>query len=193
MAADNKMLGQFNLESIPPAPRGMPQIEVTFDIDANGIVSVKAKDKGTNKEQQITIQASGGLSDDEIDKMVKEAEANADADKERREMVETRNQAESLLHSTKKSLSEHADKVDPSTVEAIELAMGALEESLKTEEVGKIKGGIQNLTDAAMRLGEAIYKASADKENGNDDEGPRSVDDDIIDADFEDMGNNKRK
>ena len=192
MAADNKMLGQFNLESIPPAPRGMPQIEVTFDIDANGIVSVKAKDKGTNKEQQITIQASGGLSDDEIDKMVKEAEANADADKERREMVETRNQAESLLHSTKKSLSEHADKVDPSTVEAIELAMGALEESLKTEEVGKIKGGIQNLTDAAMRLGEAIYKASADKENGNDDEGPRSVDDDIIDADFEDMGNNKR-
>ncbi len=193
MAADNKMLGQFNLESIPPAPRGLPQIEVTFDIDANGIVSVKAKDKGTNKEQQITIQASGGLSDDEIEKMVKEAEANADADKERREMVETRNQAESLLHSTKKSLSEHADKVDPSTVEAIELAMGALEESLKTEEVGKIKGGIQNLTDAAMRLGEAIYKASADKENGNDDEGPRSVDDDIIDADFEDMGNNKRK
>ncbi len=193
MAADNKMLGQFNLESIPPAPRGMPQIEVTFDIDANGIVSVKAKDKGTNKEQQITIQASGGLSDDEIDKMVKEAEANADADKERREMVETKNQAESLMHSTKKSLAEHSDKVDPSTVEVIELAMGALDEALKTDDVGKIKGGIQNLTDAAMKLGEAIYKASADQADGNDEDAPRSVDDDIIDADFEDMGNNKRK
>ncbi len=193
MAADNKMLGQFNLESIPPAPRGMPQIEVTFDIDANGIVSVKAKDKGTNKEQQITIQASGGLSDDEIEKMVKEAEANADADKERRELVEAKNQAESLIHSTKKSIAEHSDKVDPSTVEAIELAMGALEEALATDEVGKIKGGIQNLTDAAMKLGEAIYKASADQADGRDEDAPRSVDDDIIDADFEDMGNNKRK
>ncbi|TAG13846.1 MAG: molecular chaperone DnaK, partial [Rhodobacterales bacterium] len=111
MAADNKMLGQFNLEQIPPAPRGVPQIEVTFDIDANGIVSVKAKDKGTNKEQAITIQASGGLSDDEIEKMVRDAEANAEADKERRELVETKNQGESLLHSTRKSLSEHGDKV----------------------------------------------------------------------------------
>ncbi len=193
MAADNKMLGQFNLESIPPAPRGMPQIEVTFDIDANGIVSVKAKDKGTNKEQQITIQASGGLSDDEIEKMVKEAEANADADKERRELVETKNQAESLMHSTKKSLAEHSDKVDPSTVEAIELAMGALEETMKSDDAGKIKGGIQNLTDAAMKLGEAIYKATADAADGGDEGGPREVDDDIIDADFEDMGNNKRK
>ncbi|MGQ0610523.1 MAG: molecular chaperone DnaK [Paracoccaceae bacterium] len=193
MAADNKILGQFNLENIPPAPRGMPQIEVTFDIDANGIVSVKAKDKGTNKEQQITIQASGGLSEDEIEKMVKEAEANADADRERRELVETKNQAESLLHSTRKSLAEHSDKVDPSTVEAIELAMGALEEAVKTEETGKIKGGIQNLTDAAMKLGEAIYKASAAAAEGGADEGPREVDDDIIDADFEDMGNNKRK
>ena len=193
MAADNKILGQFNLESIPPAPRGMPQIEVTFDIDANGIVSVKAKDKGTNKEQQITIQASGGLSDDEIEKMVKEAEANADADRERRELVETRNQAESLLHSTRKSLAEHGDKVDPSTVEVIELAMSALEDTLKTDETGKIKGGIQNLTDAAMKLGEAIYKASAEAAEGGADEGPRGVDDDIIDADFEDMGNNKRK
>ena len=108
MAADNKMLGQFNLEHIPPAPRGVPQIEVTFDIDANGIVSVKAKDKGTNKEQAITIQASGGLSDDEIEKMVRDAEANAEADKERRELVEAKNQAESLLHSTKKSLAEHS-------------------------------------------------------------------------------------
>ena len=193
MAADNKMLGQFNLESIPPAPRGLPQIEVTFDIDANGIVSVKAKDKGTNKEQAITIQASGGLSDDDIEKMVKDAEANAEADKERREMVEARNQAESLLHSTKKSLAEHSDKVDPSTVEVIELAMAALEDVLKTEEVGKIKGGIQNLTEAAMKLGEAIYKASADASDGNDPDEQRGVDEDIIDADFEDLGNNKRK
>ncbi|MFY8145124.1 MAG: molecular chaperone DnaK, partial [Rhodobacter sp.] len=160
MAADNKILGQFNLEQIPPAPRGMPQIEVTFDIDANGIVSVNAKDKGTGRTQAITIQASGGLSDDEIEKMVKDAEANADADKARRELVEARNQAESLLHSTRKSLEEHGDKVDPSTVEAIELAMGALEETLKSDDAGKIKGGIQNLTEAAMRLGEAIYKAS---------------------------------
>ena len=122
MAADNKILGQFNLESIPPAPRGMPQIEVTFDIDANGIVSVGATDKGTGKEQKITIQASGGLSDEDIEKMVRDAEANAEADKARRELVETRNQAESLLHSTKKSLAEHSDKVDPSTVEAMRAA-----------------------------------------------------------------------
>ena len=194
MAADNKMLGQFNLENIPPAPRGMPQIEVTFDIDANGIVTVKAKDKGTGKEQAITIQASGGLSDADIERMVKDAEANADADKARRELVEAKNQAESLLHSTKKSLAEHSDKVDPSTVEVIELAMSALEDTLKTEDAGKIKGGIQNLTDAAMKLGEAIYKAQADASEGNSDEGgPRDVDDDIVDADFEDLGDNKRK
>ncbi len=193
MAADNKMLGQFNLENIPPAPRGMPQIEVTFDIDANGIVSVKAKDKGTNKEQAITIQASGGLSDEDIEKMVKDAEANAEADRDRRELVEAKNQGESLLHSTKKSLSEHSDKVDPSTVEVIELAMSALEDVLKTEEVGKIKGGIQNLTEAAMKLGEAIYKASADQDDGGDEDRARDVDEDIIDADFEDLGNNKRK
>jgi len=193
MAADNKMLGQFNLEHIPPAPRGMPQIEVTFDIDANGIVTVKAKDKGTNKEQAITIQASGGLSDEDIDKMVKDAEANAENDKARRELVEARNQAESLLHSTKKSLAEHSDKVDPSTVEVIELAMSALEDTLKTDDAGKIKGGIQNLTDAAMKLGEAIYKATADSDDGKDQDSPRDVDDDIVDADFEDLGNNKRK
>ncbi len=193
MAADNKMLGQFNLENIPPAPRGMPQIEVTFDIDANGIVSVKAKDKGTNKEQAITIQASGGLSDEDIEKMVKDAEANAEADRERRELVEAKNQGESLLHSTKKSLAEHSDKIDPSTVEVIELAMSALEDVLKTDEVGKIKGGIQNLTEAAMKLGEAIYKASADQDDGEGEDRARDVDEDIIDADFEDLGNNKRK
>jgi molecular chaperone DnaK len=193
MAADNKILGQFNLEQIPPAPRGMPQIEVTFDIDANGIVSVNAKDKGTGRTQAITIQASGGLSDDEIEKMVKDAEANADADKARRELVEARNQAESLLHSTRKSIEEHGDKVDPSTVEAIELAMGALEETLKSDDAGKIKGGIQNVTEAAMRLGEAIYKASQAEAEGSDPDAPRSVDDDIVDADFEDLGDNKRK
>lgn len=193
MAADNKMLGQFNLEQIPPAPRGLPQIEVTFDIDANGIVSVKAKDKGTNKEQAITIQASGGLSDEDIEKMVRDAEANAEADKERRELVETRNQGESLLHSTKKSISEHSDKVDPTTIEAIELAMQPLEEALKGEDAGKIRSGIQNLTEAAMKLGEAIYKASQSEGEGADPDRPRDVDEDIVDADFEDLGENKRK
>ncbi len=134
MAADNKLLGQFNLEDIPPAPRGMPQIEVTFDIDANGIVSVNAKDKGTGKEQSITIQASGGLSDEDIEKMVKDAEDNAEADKERRELVEARNQAESLIHSTEKSVEEHGDKVDPTTVEAIELAIAALKDDLEKDD-----------------------------------------------------------
>jgi molecular chaperone DnaK len=198
MAADNKILGQFNLEEIPPAPRGLPQIEVTFDIDANGIVSVSAKDKGTGKEQAITIQASGGLSDDEIEQMVKDAEANAEADAERKELVEAKNQAESLLHGTKKSLEDHGDKVDGSTVEAIELAMKALEETLETEDAGKIKGGIQNLTEASMKLGEAIYKASQDEAaaapdpDEEPDDTPRGVDDDIVDADFEDLDDDKR-
>jgi molecular chaperone DnaK len=195
MAADNKMLGQFNLENIPPAPRGMPQIEVTFDIDANGIVSVSAKDKGTGKEQKITIQASGGLSDDEIDKMVKDAEANAENDKKRRELVEAKNQAESLIHSTEKSIEEHGEKVDPSTVEAIELAVAALKDELEGDNVGKIRSGIQNVTEAAMRLGEAIYKASqsegdaADPDSGD----TRRNEDDIVDADFEDLGEDKRR
>ena len=196
MAADNKMLGQFNLEDIPPAPRGLPQIEVTFDIDANGIVSVSAKDKGTGKEQNITIQASGGLSDEDIEQMVRDAEENAEADKGRRELVEARNQAESLIHSTQKSLEEHSDKVDPTTVEAIELAIKALEENMESEDAGKIKGGIQNVTEAAMKLGEAIYKAQAEAEGeeapeGSD--GPSSVDDDIVDADFEDLGDDDRR
>lgn len=196
MAADNKMLGQFNLEEIPPAPRGLPQIEVTFDIDANGIVSVSAKDKGTGKEQKITIQASGGLSDEEIDQMVRDAEANADADKQRKELVETKNQAESLVHSTEKSLEEHGDKVDPSTVEAIELAVSALKETVETDDVGKIKSGIQNVTDAAMKLGEAIYKAQQEATGEDapetDEDAPRGVDDDIVDADFEDLDDRKQ-
>ncbi|KIN65689.1 Chaperone protein DnaK [Sulfitobacter noctilucae] len=196
MAADNKILGAFNLENIPPAPRGMPQIEVTFDIDANGIVSVGALDKGTMKEQKITIQASGGLSDADIDQMVKDAEENAEADKERRELVDAKNQAESLIHSTEKSVEEHSDKVDPTTVEAIELAIAALKDDLETEDAGKIKAGIQNVTEAAMKLGEAIYKASA--EAGDDDmaaaadEAGGPVDDDIVDAEFEDLDDDKR-
>ncbi|MGC9368546.1 MAG: molecular chaperone DnaK [Paracoccaceae bacterium] len=195
MAADNKLLGQFNLEDIPPAPRGMPQIEVTFDIDANGIVNVSAKDKGTGKEQKITIQASGGLSDDEIDQMVKDAEANAEADKQRKDLVEAKNQAESLIHSTEKSMEEHSDKVDPTTIEAIELAIGALKETLEGEDADKIKSGIQNVTEAAMKLGEAIYKAEQEKAGEEAPEGedePRSVDDDIVDADFEDLDDDKR-
>ncbi|MCA0920325.1 molecular chaperone DnaK [Pseudooceanicola nanhaiensis] len=197
MAADNKMLGQFNLEDIPPAPRGMPQIEVTFDIDANGIVNVSAKDKGTGREQKITIQASGGLSDEDIEKMVKEAEANAEADKGRRELVEAKNQAESLIHSTEKAVEEHGSKVDPSTVEAIELAIAALKDELETENADKIKSGIQNVTEASMRLGEAIYKASqeesGDEPTAADHEPSGSADDDdIVDADFEDLDDNKR-
>ncbi len=194
MAADNKMLGQFNLEDIPPAPRGMPQIEVAFDIDANGIVSVQAKDKGTGKEQKITIQASGGLSDDEIDAMVKDAEENAEADKERKDLVEAKNGAESLVHSTERSMEEHADKVDPTTIEAIELAIANLKEQMETEDAGKIRGGIQNVTEAAMKLGEAIYKSMQEKagEASSDEEEPRSVDDDIVDADFEDLDEDKR-
>jgi molecular chaperone DnaK len=195
MAADNKILGQFNLEQIPPAPRGMPQIEVTFDIDANGIVSVSAKDKGTGKEHKITIQASGGLSDDEIEKMVKDAEANAESDKERRELVEAKNHAESLIHSTEKSMEEHADKVDPTTIEAIELAIAALKDDLEGDSASKIKSGIQNVTEAAMKLGEAIYKSSqeeSERDSAESDRNGGEADDDILDADFEDLDDSKR-
>ncbi len=197
LAADNKILGQFNLEEIPPAPRGMPQIEVTFDIDANGIVSVSAKDKGTGKEQKITIQASGGLSDEDIEQMVKDAEENAESDKERRELIEAKNQAESLIHSTEKSMEDHSDKVDPTTIEAIELAISALKDDLETENAGKIKSGIQNVTDAAMKLGEAIYKANQENEEeaapfDASDNAAANADDDILDADFEDLGDEKK-
>jgi molecular chaperone DnaK len=191
MAADNKMLGQFNLENIPPAPRGLPQIEVTFDIDANGIVEVGAKDKGTGKEQKITIQASGGLSDEDIEAMVKDAEANAEADKERRELVDAKNQAESLIHSTEKSMEEHADKVDPTTIEAIELAIAALKDDLETENADKIKSGVQNVTEAAMKLGEAIYKASQEEAGEAEPDTP-GADEEILDADFEDLDDEKR-
>ena len=195
MAGDNKLLGQFNLEDIPPAPRGVPQIEVTFDIDANGIVHVSAKDKGTGKEQKITIQASGGLTEEEIDKMVKDAEEHAEEDKKRREGVEAKNQAESLIESTKKSLEEYGDKVDPSTVEAIELAVSNLEEAVASEDAEKIKSGINNVNEASAKLGEAIYKAhqeeaSGDEESSGEQSGADSQDDDIVDADFEDVDDN---
>ena len=194
IANDNKVLGQFNLEDIPPAPRGVPQIEVTFDIDANGIVSVSAKDKGTGKEQKITIQASGGLSDEDIEKMVKDAEENAESDKEKKDLIEAKNQAESLIHSTEKSLEEHSDKIDPSTVEAIELSIKALKETLDSEEpsADKIRARAQDVTDAAMKLGEAIYKAEAqenqaNEENANSDTTNEDNNDDVVDADFEDL------
>ena len=191
MAADNKILGQFNLEEIPPAPRGMPQIEVTFDIDANGIVSVSAKDKGTNKEQKITIQASGGLSDSDIEAMVKEAEENAEADKEKRDLIEARNAAESLIHSTEKSVEEHSDKVDPTTIEVIEMSVKNLKEALEDEstDAETIKTRTQDLTESAMKLGEAIYKAEAESAEAaaEADAGEAGSDDDVVDADFEDL------
>ena len=192
MAADNKMLGQFNLEQIPPAPRGIPQIEVTFDIDANGIVSVSAKDKGTSKEQKITIQASGGLSDADIEKMVREAEENAESDKERRELVEAKNQAESLIHGTEKSVAEHGDKVDPTTVEVIELSIKTLKEAMENGNAEKIRARSQDLTEAAMKLGEAIYKAQSEESAKAEGGAAPNQDDDIVDADFEDLGDDKK-
>ncbi len=196
MAADNKMLGQFNLESIPPAPRGVPQIEVTFDIDANGIVSVSAKDKGTGKEQKITIQASGGLSDSDIEKMVKEAEENAEADKQRRAMVEARNNADSLIHSVEKSLKEHGDKVDAATRGAIETARDDLKTALEGEDAEAIKAKHQALMEASMKLGEAIYKAEAEAAQAQAPEGDgagASKDDDVVDADFEEVREDDKK
>ena len=195
MATDNKELGKFNLEEIPPAPRGMPQIEVTFDIDANGIVSVSAKDKGTGKEQKITLQASGGLSEEEIDKMVQDAEENAESDKAKKDLVEAKNQAESLIHSTEKSIEEHGDKVDPSTIEAMELSMKALKEVLESDDAEKIKARSQDLTEASMKLGEAIYKAEAEKnpnESEASDDNVNKDDGDIVDADFEDLDDQKK-
>ncbi|MEM6357697.1 MAG: molecular chaperone DnaK [Pseudomonadota bacterium] len=203
MAADNKMLGQFNLEDIPPAPRGVPQIEVTFDIDANGIVNVSAKDKGTGKEQRITIQASGGLSDDDIEKMVKEAEENAEADKKRRAVVEAKNQAESLVHSTEKSLAEHGDKVDEPTKEGITAAVAALREVLDGEDADEIQARTQALAEASMKLGEAIYKSEAETAGAEAPEGEQAEeastaqqqpgDDDVVDAEYEEVDENGNK
>ncbi len=197
MAADNKILGNFELVGIAPAPRGMPQIEVTFDIDANGIVNVSAKDKGTGKEQKIQIQASGGLSEEEINKMVKEAESNKDADKKKREAVDARNQADTLLHSTEKNLKEHGAKVSDADKKAIETASANLRNSLKGTEVEDIKKKTQDLVQASMKLGEAIYKSQQSAKPGDapkDTKQEGKKDDNVVDADFEEVKDeNKEK
>ncbi|MCA3269374.1 MAG: molecular chaperone DnaK [Thalassospira sp.] len=191
MAADNKLLGQFDLVGIPPAPRGVPQVEVTFDIDANGIVSVSAKDKATNKEQQIRIQASGGLSDDDIKKMVKEAEENADADKARRELVDVKNQADSLIHSTEKSLTEHGSKVDAAVKTEIEQALLALKEAREKEDLEALKTNIQATAQVSMKLGEAIYKAQQDGAAPGA-EATANANEKVVDADFEEVNEPKK-
>jgi molecular chaperone DnaK len=195
MAADNKMLGQFDLMGIPPAPRGVPQVEVTFDIDANGIVNVTAKDKATNKEQQIRIQASGGLSDADIERMVKEAEANAEADKKRRELVEVKNQGESLVHSTEKSVKEFGDKVSADDKAGIETAIDALKQALAGEDVETIKARTTDLMQASMKLGEAMYQASQAEgaPGANDAEPGAAKKDDVIDADFQEVDEHDKK
>ncbi|GLQ16884.1 molecular chaperone DnaK [Maritalea porphyrae] len=192
MAADNKMLGQFDLVGIPPAPRGVPQVEVTFDIDANGIVNVSAKDKGTGKEQQIRIQASGGLSDDEIEAMVKDAEANADADQKKREAVEAKNQGEALVHSTENSLKEHGDKVDEETRESIEGALEELKSALEGDDADLIKEKTTALAQSSMKLGEAMYQASQEDDSEEFDGGD-AADDDVVDADFEEVKDEDQK
>jgi len=198
MAADNKILGNFEVVGIAPAPRGVPQIEVTFDIDANGIVNVSAKDKGTGKEQKIQIQASGGLSDDEIEKMVKDAEANKEADKKKRESVDARNQADTLIHSTNKNLKEHGSKISDAEKKAIEDSSSALKEALKSDNIEDIKKKTEALVQASMKLGEAIYKSQQNtkpesgKDDGNDNKGKK--DDNVVDADFEEVKDeNKEK
>ena len=198
MASDNKLLGNFELVGIAPAPRGVPQIEVTFDIDANGIVNVSAKDKGTGKEQKIQIQASGGLSEEEINKMVKEAEANKEEDKKKRVSVDARNQADTLLHSTEKNLKEHGSKVSEADKKAIETASSNLRNVLKGTDVEEIKKKTQDLVQSSMKLGEAIYKSqqnakpNASKDNDKKDKGKK--DDNVVDADFEEVkDDNKEK
>jgi len=195
MAADNKVLGQFDLVGIPSAPRGVPQIEVTFDIDANGIVNVSAKDKGTGKEQQIRIQASGGLSDDDIDRMVKDAEEHAADDKKRREAVEARNQAEALVHQTEKSLEEHGDKVEAEDKATIESDLAALKEALEGEDGDAVQEKLEALVTSSMKLGEAIYKADqaaaeeamSEGEAGDAGQAGDEADETIVDADFEEV------
>src|SRR6056300_169085 len=196
MATDNKMLGNFELVGIAPAPRGVPQIEVTFDIDANGIVGVSAKDKGTGKEQKIQIQASGGLSEEEIEKMVKDAEANKEEDKKKRESVDTRNQADTLIHSTEKNLKEHGSKVSDAQKKAIEDASSALKESLKGEDIEDIKKKTVTLIQVSMKLGEAVYKSQQKDQSAKTDKGDDKKDnnkEDVVDADYEDVKDDKEK
>ena len=196
MAADNKMLGQFDLVGIAPAPRGMPQIEVTFDIDANGIVNVSAKDKATGKEQQIRIQASGGLSDADIEKMVKEAQANAEADKKRRAVVEAKNQAEGLIHSAEKNLKEHGEKVPAADKEAIEKDIAALKEVLSSEDADAIEKATQKLTESTMKIGEILYKAEQEKAAAQGGEAtaeaPKADDSGVVDATYEEVDDKKK-
>jgi len=195
MAADNKLLGQFDLVGLPPAPRGVPQIEVTFDIDANGIVNVSARDKGTGKEQQIRIQASGGLSEDDIEKMVKDAETHAADDKKRRESVEAKNQAEALVHSTEKSLGEYGDKISADDKQAIEAALAELKSALEGDDAEDIKAKTQKLSEAAMKLGQAMYEASQSEAQADEaaQDGAESSQDDVVDADFEELDDDKKK
>jgi molecular chaperone DnaK len=191
MAGDNKMLGQFDLMGIPPAPRGMPQVEVTFDIDANGIVHVTAKDKATNKEQSIRIQANGGLSDSDIEQMVKDAEANSAADKQRKELVEARNGADSLVHSTEKALAEHGDKVGETERTAIQTALDDLKAAKDGDNAEDIKAKTSTLAQASMKLGEAMY-ASQQGSGDADAEAP-AADDGVVDAEFEDVSDSDGK
>ena len=201
MAADNKLLGQFDLVGIPPAPRGTPQIEVTFDIDANGIVNVSAKDKSTGKEQQIKIQASGGLSDDEIDKMVKDAEANAETDKKKREEVDVKNQADSLVFQVEKNLKEHGDKISSEDKSKIETDLNDLKEAVEKNDLELIKTKTQELTQSSMKMGEAMYKdqqangtpgAEGGEQPQSDNNAEAPKDDDVIDADFEEVDDDKK-
>jgi len=191
MAADNKALGQFDLVGIPPAPRGMPQIEVTFDIDANGIVSVTAKDKATSKEQKISIQASGGLSESDIEKMVKDAEAHATEDKQRRALVDARNQGEAMVHSADKSLKEFGDKVSEADKSAIEAAVASLKTALEGEDIEAINARSNELAQASMKLGEAMYKA--EQASASAAPGPEGKhEEDVIDADFKEVKDDKK-
>ncbi len=198
MAADNKLLGQFDLVGIPSAPRGVPQIEVAFDIDANGIVNVTAKDKGTGKEQQIRIQASGGLSEADIERMVKEAEANAGEDKKRRELVDARNNGESIVHTTERQLAEHGAKVSPAEKQAIEDAVAALKTALAGDDLAEINTRTEAALQASMKLGEAIYKSHQPDQapptgSTGPQDGPAGGGDDIVDADFEEVDDDKNK
>ncbi len=195
MASDNKNLGQFDLVGIPPAPRGVPQIEVSFDIDANGIVNVSAKDKGTGKEQKISIQASGGLSEDDIEAMVQDAEANADADKERRESVEARNHAEALVHSAEKSVEEFGEKVSEEDKNEIELAIASLKEAIEADDVEDIKSKSEVLSTATMKLGQAMYEAQQEEAAASDaaSDAARDEEEDVVDADFEEIDEEDKK
>ena len=197
MATDNKMLGNFDLVGIPSAPRGVPQIEVTFDIDANGIVNVSAKDKGTGKEQQIQIQASGGLSDGDIERMVQEAEANAQSDKERREAVDAKNKAESLAHTVEGQIKEHGDKIAGDEKQAIEDAVAKVKTAIESDDTDAINSAAEELQQAAMKLGEAIYKGQNPENAGGDAAqadaaASASKDDDVVDADFEEVEDDKK-